>query len=57
MENGARVCRNVIKELNKIVPTLARPGGPKTTKDAQKQFRRFYRNLRIIESYLRNQNY
>lgn len=56
MENGARVCRNVIKELNKIVPALARPGGNKTTKDAQKQLRRFYRNLRIIESYLRNQS-
>jgi hypothetical protein len=56
MENGARVCRNVIKELNKIVPTLTRPGGSKTTKDAQKQLRRLYRNLRVIENYLRNLN-
>jgi hypothetical protein len=56
MENGARVCRNVIKELNKITPALTRPGGCKTTKDAQKQLRRLYRNVRIIENYLRNQN-
>jgi len=56
MENGARVCRNVIKELNKVVPALTRPGGRKATKDAQKQLRRLYRNVRIIENYLRNQN-
>jgi hypothetical protein len=56
MENGARVCRNVVTELNKIVPALTRPGEHKTTKDAQKQLRRLYRNLRIIESYLRDLN-
>lgn len=56
MENGARVCRNVVKELNKMVPELTRPGGRKTTKDAQKQLRRLYRNLRIIENYLRDLN-
>jgi hypothetical protein len=56
MENGARTCRNVMKELNKIVPELTRPGGRNNTKDAQKQLRRLYRNLRIIENYLRNLN-
>jgi hypothetical protein len=56
MENGARVCRNVMKELHKIVPELTRPGRRNNTKDAQKQLRRLYRNLRIIESYLRNLN-
>jgi hypothetical protein len=56
MENGARICRNVIKELNKLVPQLARPGRGGNTKDAQKQLRRLYRNLRIIENYLRNLN-
>jgi len=53
MENGARVCRNVIKELREIVPELARPDGRGNTKDAQKQLRRLYRGLRIIESYMR----
>jgi hypothetical protein len=57
MENGARVCRNVMKELKKIVPELARPGRRDNTKDAQKQLRRLYRNLRIIESYLRHLNH
>jgi hypothetical protein len=56
MENGARVCRNVVKELNELVPGLARPGRRSNTKDAQKQLRRLYRNLRIIENYLRNLN-
>lgn len=52
MKNGARVCRDVEKELRKIVPELARPGGRDKTKDAQKQLRRLYLNLRIIDSYL-----
>jgi hypothetical protein len=56
MENGARVCRNVERELKKIVPELARPGGRGNTKDAQKQLRRLYRNLRVIESSLRGPN-
>ena len=56
MENGARVCRNVMGELNKITPKLTRPGGRNNTKDSQKQLRRLYRNLRIIENYLRNLN-
>lgn len=50
MENGARVCRDVIEELRKIVPELTRPSN---TKGAQKQLRRLYRNLRIIENYMR----
>jgi RNA polymerase sigma factor (sigma-70 family) len=49
MENGARVCRDVLKELKKIVPGLTRPGGRDSTKDAQKQIGSFYRKLRIIE--------
>lgn len=53
MENGARVWRDVEKELKKIVPDLNRPGGRDSTKDAQKQLRRLYRNLRIIENYMR----
>jgi hypothetical protein len=53
MENGARVCRNVENELKRTVPGLARPGGCGNTKDAQKQLRRLYRNLRIIESSMR----
>ena len=56
MENGARVCRDVENELRKIVPELARPGGRNSTKDAQAQLRRLYRNLRIIESYERSSN-
>lgn len=50
MENGARVCREVEKELKKIVPELTRPGGSNNKKDAQGQLRRLYRDLRIIES-------
>jgi hypothetical protein len=53
MENGARVCRDVLKELKKIVPELTRPGGRDNTKDAQKQLCRLYRNLRIIDNYMR----
>jgi hypothetical protein len=53
MENGARVCRDVLKELKKIVPKLTRPGGRDNTKDAQKQLCRLYRNLRIIDNYMR----
>jgi hypothetical protein len=53
MENGARVCRDMLKELRKIVPGLTRPGGRDNTKDAQKQLCRLYRNLRIIDSYMR----
>lgn len=53
MENGARVYRDVLKELRGIIPELTRPGGRDNTKDAQKQLCRFYRNLRIIDSYMR----
>jgi hypothetical protein len=56
MENGARVCRDVEKELKKIVPELTRPGGRKNTKNAQKLLRRLYRNLRIIDSYMHGSN-
>lgn len=56
MENGARVCRDVERELKKIVPELTRPGGRGNTKDAQKQLHRLYRNLRVIESFLRGSN-
>lgn len=51
-ENGARVCRRVLIELKKIVPELTRPGR-RNTKDAQKQLRRLYRNLRVIDDYMR----
>lgn len=53
MENGARVCRDVLKELKKIVPELTRPDGRDSTRDAQKQLCRLYRNLRIIDNYIR----
>jgi hypothetical protein len=56
IESGARVCRNVEKELKKIVPELTHPGGRYSTKDAQKQLRRLYDNLRIIESFMRGSN-
>lgn len=53
MENGARVWRDVAKELKVIVPGLSRPGGRDGTKGAQEQLRRFYFNLRIIDHALR----
>jgi hypothetical protein len=53
MENGARVCRDVLKELKKIVPELTRPDGRDNTRDAQKQLCRLYRNLRIIDNHMR----
>jgi hypothetical protein len=56
MENGARVCRNVVEGLKKIVPELTRPSGRNNTKGAQKELRRLYRNLRIIENYMRGPN-
>ena len=56
MENGARVCRNVVEGLKKVVPELTRPRGRNNTKGAQKELRRLYRNLRIIENYMRGPN-
>lgn len=55
MENGTRVWRYVEKELKKIEPRLSRPDGRNNTKDAQKELRRLYRNLRIIENWMRSQ--
>lgn len=52
MESGARVCREVIKGLHKIVPELTRPSKSNNTKDAQKQLRMLYRKLRTIDGYL-----
>lgn len=56
MENGARVWRYVEKELKKIEPQLSRPGGRDNSKDAQKELRRLYRNLRIIENWVRSKD-
>jgi hypothetical protein len=53
MENGARVCRDVLKGLKKMIPELTRPDGRDNTKNAQKQLCRLYRNLRIIDNYMR----
>jgi hypothetical protein len=57
MENGARVCRDVLKEIKTIVPGLARAAGRDNTKDAQKQLRRFYRNVRILDEHMRSGEY
>lgn len=55
-ENGARVCRNAIEELRDIVPAVARPAQRKGKKDAQKDLRRLYLNLQVIDKHLNRQN-
>lgn len=51
-ENGARVWRYVYSQLQAVDPKIMRPGLP-TARNAQKDLRRFYLSLKIIDAWLR----
>ena len=51
-ENGARVWREVLAELQRVHPGLHRPGRPNAP-GAQKDLRRLYASLKIVDVWLR----